>query len=76
METIGNIVVGRPQVRPSAPSHTRGVREGNARTHMIREAGVKRAGRFMAEATERRSTGIDPRRRAPIDPRMPFLTPP
>lgn len=75
METIGNITVGKPDVKPSASSHSFGVREGNARRHMIREPGIKRVGRFMASATERRSTGINPRARRPVDPRMPLLTP-
>jgi hypothetical protein len=76
METSGNIVVGKPDIEPSAPSHTIGVREGNARKSIIREPGVKRAGRFMAQATARRSTGINAKAHGPIDPRMPILTPP
>jgi hypothetical protein len=75
METSGNIVVGKPDVEPSAPSHTMGVREGNKRKSMIREPGVKRAGRFMAQATVRRSTGVNAKAHQPIDPRMPVLTP-
>jgi hypothetical protein len=70
-----DIVVGKPDVKPSTPSHSFGVREGNWRS-LLREPGWKRAGRFMAAATPRRSTGINPRARAPIDPRMPTLTPP
>lgn len=76
METIGNISVGSPDVKPDTPSHTTGVREGNLRTHLAREPGIARAGRFMARATHRRSTGINPGQHGPIDPRMPFLTPP
>jgi hypothetical protein len=76
METSENIVVGKPDVKPSAPSHTFGVREGNKRKHMIREPGVKRAGSWMAAATERRSTGVNAKAHMPIDPRMPLLTPP
>jgi hypothetical protein len=76
MDTIGNISVGRPDVKPDRSAHSPGVREGNLRKSLIREPGVKRAGRFMAAATDRRSTGVNPRARRPIDPRMPFLTPP
>jgi hypothetical protein len=76
METVDNLVVGKPDVKPSAPSHSPGVREGNMRKSLIREPGIKRAGRFMAAATVRRSTGINPKARQPIDPRMPILTPP
>jgi hypothetical protein len=75
METMDNLVVGKPDVKPSAPSHTFGVREGNMRKSMIREPGIKRAGRFMASATPRRSTGINAAAHGPIDPRMPVLTP-
>jgi hypothetical protein len=75
MQTIGNIIVGEPDVRPSAPSHSPGVREGNARSAMTREPGIRPLGRFMAQATVRRSTGINPKGRQPIDPRMPLLTP-
>jgi hypothetical protein len=70
-----NIVVGKPQVSPSAPSHTFGVREGNQRTSIVREPGLKRISRFMAQATMRRSTGINADKHRPIDPRMPVLTP-
>ncbi len=52
-----------------------GVREGNKRKSMMREPGIKRAGRFMAEATVRRSTGVNAKAHQPIDPRMPILTP-
>lgn len=75
METTDNLVVGKPDVSPSTPSHTMGVREGNMRKSLIREPGIKRAGRFMAQATVRRSTGINAEAHRPIDPRMPILTP-
>jgi hypothetical protein len=75
METIDNLHVGKPDVRPAAPSHTRGVREGNRRTFFTREPGIKRIGRLLMMATARRSTGINARARRPIDPRMPHLTP-
>jgi hypothetical protein len=75
MEISGNIVIGKPDVEPSKPSHTSGVREGNQRTSLMREPGVKHAGRFMAVATPRRSTGINAKAEQPIDPRMPVLTP-
>jgi hypothetical protein len=72
METIGNIVVGKPDVEPSRPSHSRGVREGNLGRALIR---VKRAAALVAQAAARRSTGINARGHEPIDPRMPILTP-
>jgi hypothetical protein len=76
MNTVDNLVVGKPDVKPSAPAHSPGVREGNHRKSIIREPGIKRAGRFMAQATMRRSTGINAKAHQPIDPRMPNLTPP
>lgn len=76
MDTIGNITVGKPDTEQDASSHSVGVREGNARSRITRERGIEKAGRFMAAATPRRSTGINPRARQPIDPRMPVLTPP
>jgi hypothetical protein len=76
METIGNVVVGKPHVKPEAPAHTRGVREGNVRKRVIFERGIKHTGPLTAHPSARRSTGINARARQPIDPRMPVLTPP
>jgi hypothetical protein len=75
METSGTIVVGKPQVNPAAAAHSRGVREGNQRGSLAHEPGLMPMG-VMAQATMRRSTGINARAHAPIDPRMPVLTPP
>jgi hypothetical protein len=68
---VANVHVGRPHVRPDKPSHTPGVREGNALGGYAREAGHLPDGR----ATARRSTGINPEARNPIDARMPNLPP-
>jgi hypothetical protein len=76
MDTIGNITVGSPDVKPDASAHSPGVREGNLRKHLVREPGTRRVGPMMAAATVRRSTGINPKAHGPIDPRMPVLTPP
>ncbi len=62
MPTQSNITVGRPETSPSLPSHVRGVHEGNQPGSQDREA-VKR------------STGINPRARRPIDPKSPLLSP-
>jgi hypothetical protein len=70
-----SIHLGRPQVRPSAPAHTAGVREGNWRAWFMREIGMRAFGSLIAVATARRSTGVNARARLPIDPRMPNLTP-
>ena len=75
-KTIANVRVGKPKTKPSAPSHTAGVRRGNARGNSEKEAGIKTApDRLSARATARRSTGINPEARNPIDPRMPNLPP-
>ncbi len=72
---VGNIVVGKPDIDTSKPSHVRGVHEGNWPGKLRRTSGVRTedAEDFVNAVT--RSTGINPERRAPIDPRMPFLTP-
>jgi hypothetical protein len=67
-----NLLVGRPAVSPSKPAHTAGVRQGNAKGSYGREAGHLADGR----STSRRSTGVNPSARNPIDPRMPNLSPP
>jgi hypothetical protein len=75
-KTIANVRVGKPQTKPSAPSHTAGVKRGNARGNSDKEPGIKTArDRLSARATARRSTSINPEARNPIDPRMPNLSP-
>ncbi len=66
-----NLMVGRRDVHPSKPAHTRGVRQGNASGRYESEAGHYPDGTSDA----RRSTGIVWRARNPIDPRMPNLSP-
>jgi hypothetical protein len=71
---VANVRVGKAQGDPAASSHTRGVRRGNARHNSEKEAGVF-ASADGARASARRSTGINPEQRNPIDPRMPNLPP-
>ncbi|GAA5195557.1 hypothetical protein GCM10023322_62500 [Rugosimonospora acidiphila] len=66
-----HIRVGRPDVEPSAPSHTKGVGAGNARGNYDKQRGHLPDGR----STAARSTGINPRSREPIAPGMPNLSP-
>lgn len=75
MRVISNVVVGPADARPEDPSHVPGVRVGNRRGLLAREPGFRRIGR-IALGTGRRSTGISPRKREPVDPRMPNLSPP
>jgi hypothetical protein len=72
---MSRIRVGKPEVSPAASSHVRGVRQGNRRGALKKEAGVIPQKRG-ARATPRRSTGINPESRNPILPSMPTLTPP
>ena len=71
-KVVDNLVVGKPDVDVAAPSHVPGVTQGNA-PHSS-QPGLQ-ASNGVLRATPRRSTGINPSARAPIDPRMPVLTP-
>lgn len=70
--TIANIRVGKTKVRPDLPSHVPGVRQGNEPGSYARTPGLLEGGKVTA----RRSTGINPQARNPIDPRSPNLPPP
>lgn len=71
MPTIANIRVGKAQVDPAVDAHVDGIREGNEPGGMQKEPGHVSGGKWNA----RRSTGINPSARNPIDQRMPTLTP-
>lgn len=75
-ETIHNIRVGKADVKPTLPSHVKGVREGNEKGAMKSMAGVRRISATRIEGNALRSTGINAKNRNPIDPRMPNLSPP
>jgi hypothetical protein len=76
-KVIANVRVGKAKTKPTAPSHTAGVKSGNARGNSAKEAGIETApDGLSARATARRSTGINAEARNPIDPRMPNLPPP
>jgi hypothetical protein len=68
---MAKIRVGKPDVAPDAPSHTKGVQQGNKKGAYGREAGHHPDG----SADARRSTGIRPGKRDPILPVMPNLPP-
>lgn len=68
---MGRIRIGRPQTRPDAPSHVKGIREGNARRGRRRQVGHHEDG----AADARRSTGIRPGRHDAILKIMPNLPP-
>jgi hypothetical protein len=75
IEVISNIRVGKPQVSPSLPSHTRGIREGNQLGSTRHEPGIRPIENNMVKGSARRSTSINPKAHDAIDPRMPNLSP-
>ncbi|HEX5059960.1 MAG TPA: hypothetical protein VFV99_11405 [Kofleriaceae bacterium] len=74
-KVVSNVVVGKPDVEPSTPSHVRGVFEGNHPHVGQRHKGIKEVSEDRAEGTARRSTGIRPKDHDVIDPRMPKISP-
>lgn len=69
---MAEIKVGKPDVAPDAPTHIEGVKQGNAPGNYEKSGGHLKDG----TSTARRSTGINPGKHEPIDPRMPNLSPP
>ena len=67
-----NLRLGKADVKPDAPSHYSGVRQGNEPGSYEKMAGHNADG----TSTAARSTGIRPDACDPIDPRMPNLSPP
>ena len=57
--------------RTDITAHTRGIKQGNATGNYAKQTGHESDGR----STAARSTGINPKKREPIDPRMPNLSP-
>ena len=68
---MANIRVGKPDVKPDAPAHTKGTKQGNEGSYE-KQVGHNADG----TSTAARSTGINPKAHEPIDPRMPNLSPP
>lgn len=65
------ITVGKPDVSMDKPAHVAGVRRGNHRGLYKHQPGHRPDDR----STARRSTGINARRRDPVLPDMPNLSP-
>ena len=77
---MADIRVGKPDTTPDAPAHTPGVSQGNEPGGIkndpgLYETGETGAGRPTARSTARKSTGINPEARNPIDPNSPNLPP-
>jgi hypothetical protein len=66
-------LLSRSKENPPAdkPAHTPGIKQGNAKGNYEKQVGHLPDGRRTAAA----STGINPKAREPIDPRMPNLSP-
>ncbi len=67
---MGEIRVGKPDVKPDATAHTKGVAQGNKGPFYL-----QRGHHQDGTADARRSTGIAPRKHDPILPAMPNLPP-
>jgi len=63
--------MGKGAVKPDVTAHQKGVPQGNSTGSYEKMTGHYPDGRSSAS----RSTGINPKGREPIDPRMPNLSP-
>ena len=68
---MADVKTGAGQADPTASAHTPGIFSGNSRGNYERQTGHLPDGRRTAHA----STGVNPGKREPIDPRMPNLPP-
>lgn len=78
MTTQGNLIVGKPDVSLTAPSHVKGVKEGNepvGRSLHHRPGMEPTPDEVTFDEDARRSTGINARSHRPIDPSSPLLWP-
>ena len=69
------IRVGKPDTKMDAPSHVKGVRQGNAPGGTEKDPGLEETGEYTARSYARKSTGINAKSRNPIDPNSPNLPP-
>jgi hypothetical protein len=77
---MADIRVGKPDTKVDAPSHTRGVNQGNAPGGIEQDPGIEYTGergqgKPTARSTARMSTSISAEARNPIDPSMPNMPP-
>ena len=68
---MAKLKLGRRETSADAATHVKGIKQGNATGNYEKQDGHLPDGR----ATAAKSTGINPDRRDPIDPRMPNLPP-
>ncbi|MGI8405095.1 MAG: hypothetical protein ACR2OE_10120 [Thermomicrobiales bacterium] len=81
MKIFENLRVGKRQTTPDADAHVQGNREGNQPGSFDRDPGLystgeTESGRPTGKGTARRSTGVNPGPKNPIDPKSPNLSPP
>jgi hypothetical protein len=69
--TMTPIKLGKRQTVTGKPTHTPGTKQGNSTGNYEKQPGHLPDGR----STARRSTGINAKKREPVDPRMPNLSP-
>ena len=79
-QQMASIRVGKPDTTPDALAHTPRVRQGNEIGSVDKDPGLQVEGeiganRPSATSTARKSTGINPEHRNPIDPNSPNLPP-
>jgi hypothetical protein len=68
---MAKLSTGKGAVKQDLPAHVAGIKQGNSKGNYESMSGHKPDGR----STAARSTGINPAKREPIDPRMPNLSP-
>lgn len=68
---MAKLKLGKRAKQTDAPTHVKGVKQGNSTGNYDKQAGHHSDGRSSAA----RSTGINSSAREPIDPRMPNLPP-
>jgi hypothetical protein len=69
--TMAPLKLGKADAKQQDPTHVKGIKQGNATGNYERQIGHTPDGRRTAAA----STGVNPKAREPIDPRMPNLPP-
>jgi hypothetical protein len=69
--TMAKPKTGKPDVKPDTPAHTPGIKQGNSKGNYEKQPGHLPDGR----STAARSTGVSAKKREPIDPSMPNLSP-
>jgi hypothetical protein len=68
---MARIKKGSADVEADAPSHVKGIKQGNSKGNYAKQSGHLPDGR----STAKRSTGINSDAMEPIDPSMPNLSP-